>query len=466
MTADRLRVPLLYTGADRAEGPLLFVAGVENVGWDEMVEVRLPSGEARRGLVLEVQRDVAVVQVLQGTAGISPVDVAVSFEGHPMEVAVGPGWLGRVWNGLGEPIDGGPPMFGETRRPVAGWALNPTARDVPREPVITGVSAIDALTTLVRGQKLPIFSSAGLPALELAAQIASQAGVAGEAFKVVFVGMGLTHADADYIRDVLGSRAAAGELALFIDTAGDPVVQRILAPRVALTVAEHLAFDRGEHVLVVLADMTSYCEAVREVSAVRGEIPGRRAYPGYLYSDLASIYERCGRLRDRPGSVTQMPVLTMPAGDITHPVPDLTGYITEGQIVLSPQVHASAVYPPVDVLGSLSRLMRNGTGEGRTRSDHPALAAQLIAAVAHVREIRELAELIGEDALTDTDRSYQTFERAFMTDLLDQARDESRTLEETLGRAWSAASKLPRRELTMVTHEDIDRYYTPDSGDG
>ncbi len=465
MTDNRLRVPLLYTGANRAEGPLLFVAGVEKVGWDELVEVRLRSGEKRRGLVLEVHRDVAVVQVLQGTSGISPADVEVSFEGHLMEVPVGVGWLGRMWNGLGEPIDGGPPMLAEGMRPVAGSALNPTAREVPREPVITGISAIDALTTLVRGQKLPIFSSAGLPALELAAQIAAQASVAGEAFKVVFVGMGLTHADADYIRDVLGSRAATGELALFIDTAGDPVVQRILAPRVALTVAEHLAFDRGEHVLVVLADMTSYCEAVREVSAVRGEIPGRRAYPGYLYSDLASIYERCGRLRDRPGSVTQMPVLTMPAGDITHPVPDLTGYITEGQIVLSPEVHASAIYPPVDVLGSLSRLMRNGAGEDRTRSDHPALAAQLIAAVAHVREIRELAELIGEDALTETDRSYQSFERTFTTVLLNQRPDEIRTLDDTLTRAWRAASKLPRRELTMLTAADIARYYTTDSSD-
>ncbi len=347
------RVPVEYHGALQAEGPLLVVGGVEGVGWDELASVRLPSGEVRRALVLEVHRDVAVVQVLQGTSGIDPASVSVAFEGRPLEIPVGDGWLGRVWNGMGEPLDGGPPMLGAVTRPVSGSPLNPTVRDVPRDAILTGISVIDALTTLVRGQKLPVFSSAGLPHFELAAQLAAQASVAGEPFKVVVVAMGLTHADAGAIRDVLETRSASGDLALFLDTADDPVVQRILAPRVALTVAEHLAFELGQHVLVVLADMTAYCEAVREVSAARGEIPGRRAYPGYLYSDLASLYERCGRIRGNAGSLTQVPVLTMPAADITHPIPDLTGYITEGQIVLSHDVHGEGIYPPVDVLASL-----------------------------------------------------------------------------------------------------------------
>ena len=458
-------VPLEYGGAASAEGPLLVVRGVENVGFDELASVRLPSGELRTGLVLEVHRDLAIVEVLQGTAGIDPETVSVAFEGRTLEIPVGAGWLGRVWNGMGEPLDGGPPMLGSVRRAVAGAPLNPTVRDVPRDPILTGISVIDALTTLVRGQKLPIFSSAGLPHLELAAQIAVQANAAGEPFKVVVVGMGLTHADAASLRTTLESNAEAGGLALFLDLADDPVVQRVLAPRVALTVAEHLAFDLGQHVLVVLADMTSYCEAVREVSAARGEIPGRRAYPGYLYSDLASLYERCGRMRGSAGSVTQMPVLTMPAGDITHPVPDLTGYITEGQIVLSPEVHGTGVYPPVDVLGSLSRLMRKGVGEGRTRGDHPGVAAQLVAAVARARQVRDLVDLIGEAALSGTDRRYLAFAEAFNSVLVQQGTDEVRSLEDTLERAWRVASELPRRELTMVSAADVAAYYSPRRGD-
>ena len=451
--------PVEYVGARGVDGPLLIVGGVEGVGWDDMATVRLPSGEARRGLVLEVHRDVAVVEVLEGTAGIDPDLVTVAFEGRPFAIPVGTGWLGRVWNGMGEPLDDGPPMLGGDLRPVAGWAINPAVRDVPCDPILTGVSVIDALTTLVRGQKLPVFSSAGLPHLELAAQIAAQASAAGDPFTVVVAGMGLTHTDAATIRSVLEARCEAGDLALFLDTADDPVVQRILTPRVALTVAEHLAFDLGQHVLVVLADMTSYCEAVREVSAARGEIPGRRAYPGYLYSDLASLYERCGRIRGRAGSLTQVPVLTMPAGDITHPVPDLTGYITEGQIVLSTQVHGAGVYPPVDVLGSLSRLMRKGAGPGRTRADHLAVAAQLTAALARARQVRDLADLIGVGALTETDRSYLALDDAFGTVLVDQGADEYRPLDETLARAWRVVSELPARELTMVAAEDLAAHY-------
>jgi V/A-type H+-transporting ATPase subunit B len=458
--ATTVALPIEHRGARSAAGPLLVVSGVAGqAGWDEFVTIHLPSGERRRGLVLEVDRDLAVVQVLQGTDGIDPDDVGVAFEGRPFEIPVGAGWLGRVWNGMGEPLDGGPPMLGAQRRPVSGVPINPVAREVPQDPIVTGISVIDALMTLVRGQKLPVFSSAGLPHLELAAQLAAQANAGGEPFKVVVATMGLTHADAATLRDALETRTAAGELALFLDTADDPVVQRILTPRVALTVAEHLAFDLEQHVLVILADMTSYCEALREVSAARGEIPGRRAYPGYLYSDLASIYERCGRIRGRRGSLTLVPVLTMPAGDITHPIPDLTGYITEGQIVLSPQPQTADFYPPVDVLASLSRLMRKGTGAGRTRADHPAAAAQLLAALARARTARDLADLIGEAALTETDRRYLVCARAFNERLVRQGVDEARTLDDTLARVWEVLSVLPRRELTWLPSSVIDEHY-------
>ncbi len=339
-----------YTKIRELHGPLAVVDGVSGVGWDEFVTITLESGEERHGLVLEVDRGTAVVQVLEDTAGMDPAGVRVAFAGAPLRIPVGTGWLGRTCNGRGEPIDGGPPVFGSTDAAVSGNPINPLRREPPCDPVLTGVGAIDALTTLVRGQKLPVFSVAGLPHLELAVQIAAQSTAGGEAFSVVFAGMGLTHPDAAFVRDTLEERSAAGELVLLLNTADDPVIERILTPRVALTVAEHLAFGGGRHVLVVMTDMTSYAEALREVSAARGEMPARRAYPGYLYSDLASLYERCGRIRERPGSVTVLPVLTMPAGDITHPVPDLTGYITEGQIVLSRDTHALGVYPPVDAL--------------------------------------------------------------------------------------------------------------------
>ena len=446
-------------------GPLMVVRGVADVGWDESVRVRMHSGEVRNGLVLEVDRDLAVVQMLEGTEGIQPGGTRVRFAGETLHIPVGPGWLGRVCNGRGEPVDGGPPILGRVRAPVGGAPLNPTRREPPSEPVLTGVSAIDALTTVVRGQKLPVFSVAGLPHLELATQVAAQATVGDEPFSVVFAGMGLTHLDAASVRDSLDVRSALGELVLLLNTADDPVVERILTPRIALTVAEHLAFELGRHVLVVMADMTSYAEALREVSAARGEIPGRRAYPGYLYSDLASLYERCGRIRGRPGSVTIIPVLTMPAGDITHPVPDLTGYITEGQIVLSADVQASGTYPPVDPLSSLSRLMRKGAGPGRTRDDHLDVAAQTLASLSRARRARELAELVGADALSVTDRLYLAFEQAVSRRLLDQRRDESRTLDDTLERAWEALRLLPRRELTMVPTAFLDaRYATPGVG--
>ncbi|MET0764210.1 MAG: V-type ATP synthase subunit B, partial [Blastococcus sp.] len=366
----------------------------------------------------------------------------------------------------GEPTDGGPPVTGQRQVPVNGDPLNPVQREAPAEPVLTGVSVLDALTTLVRGQKLPVFSLPGLPHLRLACQIAAQATAGGELFSVVFAGIGLTHADAAYARNALEKRSAAGELVMLLNAADDPVIERLLTPRLALTIAEHLAFDCGRHVLVVLSDMTSYAEALREVSSARGEIPGRRAYPGYLYSDLASLYERCGRIRDTPGSLTVLPVLTMPAGDITHPVPDLTGYITEGQVVLSPEVYARGVYPPVDPLSSLSRLMRSGVGPGRTREDHLDIAAQLLAALSRARQVRELAELIGAAALSDTDQRYLQFETAFEQVLVGQGRDEQRSLDQTLDRAWEVASVLPRRELTMIPPAQVAARYRDRAGAG
>lgn len=449
------RAPVEYTTLRSVEGPLLVVEGVEGVGWDEQVEVEL-AGEVRQGVVLEVDRDLAVVQVFQGTDGMGRRGGRVRFRGGPAEVPVGEAWLGRACNGRGDPLDGGPPLVGRTSRSLAGLPINPAARASPHEAVLTGVSAIDLLTTLVRGQKLPVFSSGGLPHLELAAQIAAQARVEGDAaarFCIVFAAMGVTHADAAMVRGVLERRTGEGNLSLIVNTADDPVVERILTPRIALTVAEHLAFDLGRHVLVVMADMTSYCEAVREVAAARGEVPGRRGYPGYLYSDLASLYERCGRLQGRPGSLTQLPVLTMPAGDITHPVPDLTGYITEGQLVLTPESWARGVYPPFDALSSLSRLMRLGAGPGRTRDDHLEVASQAYAALARARQVRELAELIGSEGVGATDRSYLRFADAFESLLVAQGQDEDRTLEGTLELAWQALSVLPDPELSRIRPE-------------
>jgi V/A-type H+-transporting ATPase subunit B len=454
-------VPVAYSSVSEVSGPLMVVRGVSRVGWDEYAYIAGDGQPLRHGVVLEVDGDIAIVQVLEGTQGIDPRSAEITFGGTPLRIPVGKAWLGRVCNGRGEPLDGGPPIFGTHTEPVSGRPLNPTRRLPPSEPVLTGVGVIDCLTTVVRGQKLPVFSVAGLPHLELATQIAAGASAGGEPFCVVFAAMGITHADAAAARDALEERAAAGELVLLLNTADDPVVERILTPRIALTVAEHLAYVEGVHVLVVAADMTSYCEAVREVSAARGEIPARHAYPGYLYSDLASIYERCGRVSGLPGSVTILPVLTMPAGDITHPVPDLTGYITEGQIVLSPQAYARGVDPPVEPLSSLSRLMRKGAGPGRTRADHLDLAAQLLAALARARQVRELTELVGTATLSTTDKCYLEFERAFERDFMTQRRDVHFGLEETLDRAWRTLAVLPRRELTMLPAEELDRRLPP-----
>jgi V/A-type H+-transporting ATPase subunit B len=454
-----LRAPVEYASVASARGPLLVVEGVEDVGWDEVAAIRLDSGEPRNGVVLDVDRDLAVVQVLEGTDALKLGELHVAFTGSPLRIPVGEGWLGRVCNGRGEPLDDGPPVFGREWTDVAGSPINPRARLTPSEAILTGVSAVDGLATLVRGQKLPVFSVGGLPHLELAAQIAAQAHAGDEPFAVVFAAVGITQADAMAVRDVLERRSGQGDLALFLNTADDPLIERIVTPRIALTVAEHLAFEMGRHVLVVTADLTSYAEAVREVSAARGEVPSRRGYPGYLYSDLASLYERAGRIEGREGSVTQVPVLTMPAGDITHPVPDLTGYITEGQLVLSADLHVAGVYPPFDPLASLSRLMRLGAGPGRTRDDHLAVAAQLYAAIARARQLADLADVVGEAGLTPHDRRFLELETAFRSDFLDQGRDESRSLDETLDRAWRVLSILPRRELAMIGEDLLDAHY-------
>jgi len=452
--------PIEYGNIARVSGPLLVVSGVTGVGWDCDAQILLDvAGVVRHGVVLESQEELAILQVLEGTDGIGPTGTRVVFGARPMQIPVGDGWLGRVCNGRGDPIDGGPPVTSTRFAEINGAAMNPVSRETPRDPIFTGISAIDALTTLVRGQKLPIFSVGGLPHLELAAQIAAQARAGDDPFAVVFAGIGITHADAAAVQDTLEVRSASGELALFLNTADDPVIERIITPRVALTVAEHLAFDTGRHVLVVMADMTAYCEAVRQVGAARGEAPSRRGYPGYLFSDLASIYERCGRIRGVAGSVTEVPVLTMPGGDITHPVPDLTGYITEGQVVLGTERHATGLYPPVEPLSSLSRLMRRGAGAGRTREDHLDVAAQLLALLARAREIVELSELLGDASLSETDRAHLEFAAAFDRRLVGQRSDESRSFAETMDRAWEVLSILPRRQLTMLPLEQLDAHY-------
>ncbi len=456
-----VRAPVEYRGIASIRGPLIVLEDVAGVGWDEVAEIRLESGEVRHGTVLDVHADLAVVEVLEGTSGMRLDSARVAFAGAPMRIPVGEGWLGRTCNGRGEPIDGGPSVLGGELRPVAGAPINPALRAAPSEAVLTGVSAIDGMATVVRGQKLPVFSVGGLPHLELAAQIAAQAYVEGQPFAIVFAALGLPHADVNVVRSALERRADLTDLALFINTADDPVVERIATPRVALTVAEYLAFDLHRHVLVVLADLTNYCEAVRQVSAARGEVPSRRGYPGYLYSDLASLLERAGRIKGIEGSLTQLPVLTMPAGDITHPVPDVTGYITEGQLVLSPELYARGISPPFDPLASLSRLMHRGAGPGLTRDDHLEISAQLYGIAARARQAADLAEVVGEDALSSTDLDYLRARRVFETEFLSQQLEESRSLDDTLDRAWNVASMLPRAELSMVSPGTLQARYRP-----
>ncbi len=459
-------------GVARVEGPIVVVEDVHGIGYDEMAEVIDPQGRVRQGRVLEVGEGVAVIEVFAGTTGLSIEDTHVRFLGRPMRLPVSTEMLGRVFDGLGEPIDGGPEPLAEDWADVNGQPINPTARVYPRDYIQTGISALDGMNTLVLGQKLPLFSGAGLPHDQLAAQIVRQATlptIVGEEeeetkeearrFVIVFAAMGIKHDVAQFFRRSFASTGALSRVAMFLNLADDPPIERLVTPRAALTLAEFLAFERDLHVLVVLTNMTNYCEALRQISNIRGEVPSRKGYPGYLYSDLASIYERSGRIEGSEGSITLLPILTMPNDDITHPVPDLTGYITEGQIVLSRELFQQGLYPPIAVLPSLSRLMKDGIGEGHTRADHANLAAQLYASYAHVQDVRALASVIGEEELTTVDQRYLEFGRAFEQEFIGQEREESRIIEETLDIGWQVLSILPREELTRVKKEEIEEYY-------
>ncbi|MFH1149689.1 MAG: V-type ATP synthase subunit B [Actinomycetota bacterium] len=443
-------------------GPLLLVWQVEGAKYGELVEVEFPDGTVGFGNVLEVSEDRVLIQSFEGTRGLDIGNTRVRFRGRGLELAVSRDMLGRVFDGLGRPIDDGPEIIPDKRLDVNGNPINPYARDYPSDFIQTGISAIDGLNPLVRGQKLPIFSGAGLPHSELAAQIARQSSVLGkeEEFAVVFAAMGITFEDADFFVQEFRSAASIERSVLFMNLADDPAVERISTPRVALTAAEYLAFELGMHVLVILTDMTYYCEALREVSAARKEVPGRRGYPGYLYTDLATLYERAGRIIGEKGSITQIPILSMPEDDKTHPIPDLTGYITEGQIILSRDLHRKGVYPPIDVLPSLSRLKEKGIGEGRTREDHSNLSNQLFSAYARGKEAKELAVILGEAALTEEDKLFAAFSGEFEDRFIRQGDEENRTIEETLALGWELLKMLPRAALKRVRQEQIKKYMT------
>ncbi|MFO7959080.1 MAG: V-type ATP synthase subunit B [Candidatus Brocadiia bacterium] len=457
--------PVRYVGVDRVDDPLIYVSGIHGVGFDEIVVVTDPEGNSRPGTVLEVDGDSAVVQVLGGASGLSSSETAVRFRGDPFQVRVSEDMLGRVFDGLGNPIDGGPPPFGGELRNVHGEPINPAARAYPTDFIQTGISIIDGSNSLIRGQKLPIFSGSGMEHQRLAAQIIRQATLPGneaEAFAVVLAGMGIKNDEANYFRHNFEEAGVLGNVALFLSPADAPSVERVMTPEVALTLAEYLAFEKDMHVLVVLTDMTNYCDALREISSARDEIPARKGYPGHLYSDLAALYERAGRVKGSDGSITQMPILSMPSDDISHPVPDLTGYITEGQIVCDRDMFQQGIYPPVGPLSSLSRLMKDGVGEGFTREDHMAISNQLYAAYSHVDEVRSLASVIGEEELSPGDQQYLHFGDAFENRYLDQGEDENRSYEETLDLAWQVVSILPRSELSRLSDELLDTYYRSD----
>ncbi|MDI6900999.1 MAG: V-type ATP synthase subunit B [Anaerosomatales bacterium] len=458
-------------------GPLLLVESVMDVTYGELVELEFPDGTHSLGNVLEVNQDVALVQAFEGTRGSNPAHTKVRFLGRSLELGVSRDMLGRVFDGLGRPRDDGPEIIPEVRRSIYGQPINPTARDFPDDFIQTGVSAIDGLNPLVRGQKLPIFSGSGLPHNDLAAQVARQSAVLqrsddptkagapleGE-FAVVFAAMGITFEDADFFIDEFRNTSAIERAVLFLNLADDPAVERIATPRMALTAAEYLAYDCDMHVLVILTDMTYYCEALREVSAARKEVPGRRGYPGYLYTDLASIYERAGRVKGRKGSITQVPILSMPDDDKTHPIPDLTGYITEGQIVLDRNLHRRGVYPPVAVLPSLSRLKQKGIGPGKTREDHADLSNQLFGAYARGLQAKELAVILGEAALSDADKAFVAFADAFEDRFIAQGAHEDRSVEETLSIGWELVTLLPRSEVKRIKDEYVARYMTAEEG--
>jgi len=450
-----------YSKIAEIKGPLVIVDGVDKASFDELVEIQTTSGEKRLGKVVEVGFGKAVVQVFEGTTGLSISATKAKFIGRTMTMPVSAEVLGRVFDGLGRPNDGLPDPMASKFLDINGEPMNPEQRDYPKDFIQTGVSVIDGMLTLVRGQKLPIFSGSGMSHNILAAQIARQATVigSGEEFAVVFAAIGVQYSEAQYFKRSLEESGALKRSVLFLNLADDPAIERIITPRVALTVAEYLAYELGMHVLVILTDMTNYAEALREISAAREEVPGRKGYPGYLYTDLSTIYERAGRLRDKKGSVTQMPILSMPADDITHPIPDLTGYITEGQIVLGRDLFRKGIYPPVNVLMSLSRIMKDGVGEGKTRADHMEIANQMYDAYSRAQEVRALSEIVGKAGLTGVDIKYMDVGDAFEQNVLSQGVDENRVLEETLGLEWKTASILPKNELNKVKDKFIDQYY-------
>ena len=454
-------MPKEYRTIQEVAGPLMMVRNVENVTYDELGEIELANGEVRRCKVLEVNGNNALVQLFEDSTGINLSNSKVRFLGRSMELGVSPDMLGRVFDGLGNPIDGGPDILPEERRDINGVAMNPAARNYPSEFIQTGISAIDGLNTLVRGQKLPIFSASGLPHANLAAQIAKQAKVIGtdEPFAVVFAAVGITFEESNFFINSFKETGAIDRTVLFINLANDPAVERIATPRMALTAAEYLAFEKGMHVLVIITDITNYADALREVSAARKEVPGRRGYPGYMYTDLATMYERAGRQRGKDGSITMIPILTMPEDDKTHPIPDLTGYITEGQIVLDRQLNSQSVYPPISVLPSLSRLMKDGIGEGYTRADHQDVANQLFSCYAKVGDARALASVIGEDELSPLDKRYLVFGKAFESEFVGQSETENRSITETLDKGWELLGLLPKEELDRIDTKILDKYY-------
>lgn len=460
MTAMRME----YVGLREIVGPLAVVEGVRGIGYEELAKITLENGESRMGRVITCEGDKAVIQVFEGTRGMSLENVRTRFLGKPMELSLSKEMLGRVFDGAGNPVDGLGELYPDERRNINGASINPVSRKYPRSCIYTGISAIDGMSTLIRGQKLPIFSGSGMKHNEVAAQIVRQAKVGDDSdFAIVFAAMGVKNDTADFFKRDFEESGALQRVVMFMNLASDPIIERILTPRCALTAAEYLAFKHGMHVLVIMTDMTSYCEALREFSSSKGEIPSRKGYPSYLYSDLASLYERAGMIEGKPGSVTQVPVLTMPNDDITHPIPDLTGYITEGQIVLDRGLDQSGMYPPISVLPSLSRLMKDGIGKGYTREDHPSLSNQLFASYAKVQDARALASVIGEDELSDIDKKYLEFGRQFEKQFVTQGMENNRSIDQTLEIGWQTLSVLPREELDRVDAVLLKKYYDPEN---
>ena len=453
---------LQYSSLSGINGPLLILDGVVNVSYDEVCDIELADSSQRTGRVIAIEGDRVILQVFEGTSGLSKEDVSVSFTGHPVELALSKDMLGRAFSGSGKVCDGLDKICPDEKRDINGLPINPVSRTYPKSCIYTGISAIDGMSTLIRGQKLPIFSGAGMSHNELAAQIVRQAKVAGDAvgnFGIVFAGMGLKRDIVDFFYSNFEQSGALQRVVMFLNEASDPIIERILTPRCALTCAEYLAFKHGMHILVIMTDMSSYCEAIREFSSSKGEIPSRKGFPSYLYSDLASLYERAGIINGRSGSVTQVPILTMPNDDITHPIPDLTGYITEGQIVLNRMMDQKGMYPPISILPSLSRLMKDGIGDGFTREDHPALATQLFSCYSRVQDARSLASVIGEDELSSIDKMYMQFGRRFEEEFLRQRSSEDRSIERTLEIGWNLLSDLPKSELSRISSILLDKYY-------